>query len=238
MHHQHHHQLKQRTTKRFSVFAHLLHFTAISIWAYLYLPVTLNDCPSLSPSPFMILYTYILYYIQFSRHIPPVSISVGDGVWASFYYYHYDYYYYKYPFPRLSLSVHHSSSAMSLIRYSSMHVVLPPTHSFPSIHPFSGDVQTKQSPYFYLPPTRVIIYINLIVVAVVVVVALLHSFNSSFITKSIYNTRWGALSVLVLGYSALFSSAYSLFVSDYSSEIYLHLGGYRSLVRLFAGSYL
>lgn len=110
-----------------------------------------------------------------------------------------------------------------------MHVVLPPTHSFPSIHPFSGDVQTKQSPYFYLPPTRVIIYINLIVVAVVVVVALLHSFNSSFITKSIYNTRWGALSVLVLGYSALFSSAYSLFVSDYSSEIYLHLGGYRSL---------
>lgn len=86
MHHQHHHQLKQRTTKRFCVFAHLFHFTAISIWAYLYLPLTLNDCPSLSPSPFMILYTYILYYIQFSRHIPPVSISVGDGVWASFYY--------------------------------------------------------------------------------------------------------------------------------------------------------
>lgn len=82
------------------------------------LPVTLNDCPILSPSPFMILYTYtILHYIQYSRHIPPVSISVGDGVWASFYYYHYDYYYYyycyKYPFPRLSLSVHHSSSAIS-----------------------------------------------------------------------------------------------------------------------------
>lgn len=135
----------------------------------------------------------------------------------------------------LFLAYHSLSITLALLCHlyvivASMHVVLPPTHSFPSIHPFSGDVQTKQSPYFYLPPTRVIIYINLIVVAVVVVVALLHSFNSSFITKSIYNTRWGALSVLVLGYSALFSSAYSLFVSDYSSEIYLHLGGYRSLV--------
>lgn len=156
MHHQHHHQLKQRTTKRFSVFAHLLHFTAISIWAYLYLPVTLNDCPSLSPSPFMILYTYILYYIQYSRHIPPVSISVGDGVWASFYYYHYDYYYYcyKYPFPRLSLSVHHSSSAMSLIRYSSMHACCIASHTLVPVYPSIQWRCSNKTVTLFLSPTH------------------------------------------------------------------------------------